>query len=437
MDQLRSVLAPVILTCFSGPDQGKRLAITEIESTMGRSVQCDLLSDDQDVADRHVLFRLQAGKPHCKSVGNASLFVDGHRTQEIGILPGQQLRIGRSLWHLGTAATASKAEGWFEDITGRISSVAGVEKIQGFDAREMFSEVFRSRSDEHVEEHFTVGTPSTTPPLSAVDTTWPKPWVFFKTFTFSVLVYVCFVFAVKEFHNPKLLPGLIMTGTFLIPVSLLIFFFEMNVLRNVSLYQVVKLVMLGGIMSLILSLFLFQWTDLGTWLGAMSAGIVEEVGKAAALLLVINKTKYRWTLNGLLFGAAVGTGFSAFESAGYALLTGLSYGQEAMLQVITLRGLLSMLGLHVVWTSMVGAALWRARGDQVFSIEILKDPKFVRIFILAMSLHMAWNAPFNLPFFFKYIILGFVAWVVNLALIQTGLREVRLAQDVAKTSQAA
>jgi RsiW-degrading membrane proteinase PrsW (M82 family) len=301
----------------------------------------------------------------------------------------------------------------------------------------MFSEVFRSRSDEHVEEHFTVGTPSTTPPLSAVDTTWPKPWVFFKTFTFSVLVYVCFVFGVEEFHNPKLLPGLIMTGTFLIPVSLLIFFFEMNVPRNVSLYQVVKLVMLGGIMSLILSLFLFQWTDLGTGLGAMSAGIVEEVGKAAALLLVINKTKYRWTLNGLLFGAAVGTGFSAFESAGYALLTGLSYGQEAMLQVITLRGLLSMLGLHVVWTSMVGAALWRARGDQPFSLEILKDPKFVRIFLLAISLHMAWNAPFNLPFYVKYIVLGFVAWVVNLALIQAGLREVRLAQDMAKTSQAA
>ncbi len=54
-----------------------------------------------------------------------------------------------------------------------------------------------------------------------------------------------------------------------------------------------------------------------------------------------------------------------------------------------------------------------------------------------MSLHMAWNAPFNLPFFFKYVILGFVAWVVNLALIQAGLREVRLAQDAAKTSQAA
>jgi hypothetical protein len=33
--------------------------------------------------------------------------------------------------------------------------------------------------------------------------------------------------------------------------------------------------------------------------------------------------------------------------------------------------------------------------------------------------------------------LGFVAWVVNLALIQAGLREVRVAQDVVKASQAA
>ncbi len=243
------LLPPSYLPVFAGPDQGKCLAFKETGSTLGCSVQCDLLSDDQEVADRHVLFQLQGGKLLCRAVGPAAMFLDGHRMQETGIVPGQQWRIGRSLWQIAGTGSSSRVEGWLEDITGRISSVAGVEKIQGFDAREMFSEVFRARLNEHVEEHFTVGTASTTPPLSAVDTTWPKPWVFFKTFTFSVLVYVCFVFALQQFHNPKLLPGLIMTGTFLIPVSLLIFFFEMNVLRNVSLYQVVKLVMLGGILD--------------------------------------------------------------------------------------------------------------------------------------------------------------------------------------------
>jgi RsiW-degrading membrane proteinase PrsW (M82 family) len=205
----------------------------------------------------------------------------------------------------------------------------------------------------------------------------------------------------------------------------------MNVLRNISLYQIVKMVMFGGITSLILSLFLFKWTNLDSWMGAMSAGIIEETGKALALLIVVTNPRYRTTLNGLLFGAAVGTGFSAFESAGYALMAGLSGGESAMLHIITVRGLLSMLGLHIVWTSMVGAALWRIRGNRPFSIEMLYDPRFLRIFGLAVALHMLWNAPFSLPFYLKYIALGFVAWVLNLALIQIGLKEVKALQEEA------
>ena len=84
MDQLRSIPTPVVLTCFSGPDQGKRLALSGNTSTLGRSPQCDLLSDDRDVAERHVVFELQGGQPLCKAIDNAPLFVDGQRTQEVG-----------------------------------------------------------------------------------------------------------------------------------------------------------------------------------------------------------------------------------------------------------------------------------------------------------------------------------------------------------------
>jgi RsiW-degrading membrane proteinase PrsW (M82 family) len=428
----------LILTCIAGPDCGKRFAIRTQPLVLGQSSECEVVSDDPDVAGRHARFWTDGLHTRCQPVDEAAVFLDGHRIKEAMVLPQQQIRIGRSIWQFadGRPQTGARFDGWLDDLSGRISSVAGVERIEGFSARDMFSEVFRSRTDEDVEEYFTVGTPATTPPLHQVETSWPKPWVFFKTFTLSVVVYLAFVFAMKEFNNPKLIPGLIMTGAFLIPVSLLIFFFEMNVVRNVSLYQVVKLVLLGGVISLILSLFLFKWTDLSSWLGAMSAGIVEEVGKAAALLLVVNNLRYRWTLNGLLFGAAVGTGFSAFESAGFALLSALSYGQEAMLDIITLRGLLSMLGLHVIWTSMVGGALWRVRGTKSFSIELVREPKFVRVFLLAVGLHMIWNAPFTLPFYLKYIALGFVAWVVNLGLIQVGLKEIREAQPQVRVATA-
>lgn len=423
----------LFFVCISGPDQGKRFAVKDGEVVMGRSLQCDVLSDDQDVAERHAGFVLTDGRLVCRAL-QGSLFLDGQRCAETTIIPKQQLRMGRSLWQLDGHGAAPEKPWWVEGFSDRISSMAGVDKIQGFDARDMFSEVLKSRTDDEIEEYFTVGTPSTTPPLESVDTKWPKPWVFFKTFTLSAIVFLGFVFAFKEFQNVNLIPGLIMTGSFLMPISLLIFYFEMNVLRNVSLYQVVKLFLLGGITSLIFSLFLFKWTNLISWMGAMSGGIVEETGKAAALFLIINNLKYRATLNGLLFGAAVGAGFAAFESSGYALWYGMQGGMnvDAMLDTITLRGFLSLLGGHTLWTSMVGAALWRARGERKFRFEMVRDPRFLRIFGLAVVLHTLWNSPIALPFYFKYIMLGFVAWVVNLALIQGGLMEVRTFQQQAR-----
>jgi hypothetical protein len=49
----------VFLVCIAGPDHGKRLAIREGETLLGRSTQCHVvLSDDQGVAERHINFIL-------------------------------------------------------------------------------------------------------------------------------------------------------------------------------------------------------------------------------------------------------------------------------------------------------------------------------------------------------------------------------------------
>jgi RsiW-degrading membrane proteinase PrsW (M82 family) len=168
-------------------------------------------------------------------------------------------------------------------------------------------------------------------------------------------------------------------------------------------------------------------------MGAVGVGLIEESGKAAALLLVINKLKYRWTLNGMLFGAAIGAGFAAFESAGYAYSIGVDMGNNAMLHSITKRGVLSVCGGHVLWAALVGGALWRVRGDEQFRWEMLKDARFLRVFALCAGMHAIWDSPFSLPFYLKYIALGFVAWVALLSLIQSGLRQIRAAQTSGAT----
>jgi RsiW-degrading membrane proteinase PrsW (M82 family) len=254
--------------------------------------------------------------------------------------------------------------------------------------------------------------------------------MFMRALFFAALLYGGFHFLWNFFHNENLLPGLILTGSFAVPIATLVFFFEMNVPRNVSLYQMLKLVLLGGVASLAISLLLFDLTALHSVFGASSAGIVEEAGKLLALVWLAgrsNNERYRFTLNGLLFGAAVGTGFAAFESAGYAFRVGLHDSVDAMFENIVLRGVLAPAG-HIVWTALAGAALWKVKRDRRFAWDMLSDASFMRVFALVAGLHFIWNLPFELPFYAKFIVLGFVAWTAALAFIQHGLREIRQEQ---------
>jgi RsiW-degrading membrane proteinase PrsW (M82 family) len=277
-----------------------------------------------------------------------------------------------------------------------------------------------------MEAYFAVGTPTTTPRLEEVNTSWPRPWLFVKIFVLVALAYLGLSFAYSTFNNDRLLPGLMMMGAFVMPFTLLIFFFEVNVLRNVPLYQILKMLFLGGVLSLFVALVLLTWANPNdSWAGAAVVGVMEEAGKVAALLLIVNKLKYRWTLNGMLFGAAVGAGFAGFESAGYAYDMGL--------QTITQRGLLCICGGHVLWCALEGAALWRVRGERKFEWSMLQDIRFLRVYGLCAAMHALWDAPFNLPLNLKYIGLGFVVWVAVLSMIQVGLKQIREAQATGAT----
>lgn len=295
----------------------------------------------------------------------------------------------------------------------------------------MFSEVFARHSSQEVEDYFIVGTSRTTPDIDVVDPSWPRPWVFFRVFVSVLVVYLALLAAWNQYGNLYLVPGLIMVGSFAVPLSMIIFFVEINVRKNVSLYQVVRLVFAGGVLALVLSLVIYSVTDalkLG-WLGAPIAGLVEEPGKLLALLLVINSPRHRHILNGLLFGAAIGAGFAAFESAGYALRVGLE-DAEAMKDTIMSRGMLSPFG-HIAWTAMCAAALWKVMGSEKFRFSMLKDMRFLRVFAIAVALHATWNWSFNLPFYGKYLILGVVAWIIIIALIQAGLKQLREEKEAA------
>ena len=360
-------------------------------------------------------------------------------------------------------------EGLSGSIHAKVASAIGIEKLKGFRLSELFAEVFARHSREEVEDYFTTGTEKSTPSILEVNASWPKPWLFMRMAISSLVLFFLFWAGWKQFTNPNLLPGLMMVGSFAIPISTLVLFMELNVRRNVSLYMVVRLAFLGGILSLLITSVIDNLAESGllpnseylSWMGASSAGPMEETAKVLAMVVVARAAKYKYKLNGLLVGAAVGVGFAAFESMGYALTfftngtiggtietiateqsqdldvaknLGFLQGADAMLNVVIVRGILSPLG-HIVWSAIAGCALWRVIKGQEFNWRMLCDEKFIRLLLVPVFLHMVWNSPFQLPLYGKYLLVGVVGWFVCLSLVQEGLREITAEQLEARKLQ--
>lgn len=318
-----------------------------------------------------------------------------------------------------------------QEISDKITNNLGLEKIESFSLPTFFSEAFRRHDSDEVENLLSVGTRKTTPIPNVGMGIMPSPWIFLRALTGAIIAYLIFLSAWNSYENIYLIPGLIIVGSFAVPFSVLILFFELNTPKNISIFKVVQFVVVGGSMSLFVSLLLFDITSLTSYFGAAAAGFIEESGKLAVLLMLIRFSKsnrYRYLLNALLLGAAVGTGFAAFESAGYALRIGF-ISSEVMMDNMQLRGAMAPFS-HIIWTAIAASAFWMARPHYTTIWYTLFSFRFLKIFLIPVSLHFVWNLPFEGPFMIKYIILGFVGWVVVISLVQEGLKEIlNIARD--------
>ncbi len=125
-----------------------------------------------------------------------------------------------------------------------------------------------------------------------------------------------FNLALNEWNNQNLVPGSLFTGCFAIPFCVAIFFFEMNIKRDMPFFEIIKGFLLGGIFSLIITLLLSEYATLVK--AAWWAGFTEEPAKLIATIMIIRPMYRRGSvLQGMAMGCAVGAGFAAFETAGY------------------------------------------------------------------------------------------------------------------------
>lgn len=428
-------ISALVLECIDGKDDHLKIDL--------QSTQTIVLSST-DGENRTVIKELeQLGGAVVFTNSNGKLFVDatdcpvpvkinGNMVTKNELRLNDVLRIGNSIWRITPPLQQHQTVSTtVTNIRKGFSNIIGLEELKDFKLQQIFSQVFKKHSLAEMEDQLITGTYNNTPALTDIETSWAKPWLFSRMLLISIAISVLMIIGFRTFENPNLVPGLMFIGSFAVPVSTLIFFLEMNAPRNISVFMVMALAFLGGVTSLFIALILFDKLDfLSNIMHASAAGIIEETAKVLVVVLIVGRfTRYKWILNGLLFGAAIGMGFAAFESAGYAYR---SASFDGMVDNLILRGLLSPF-MHIVWTANASAALWMVKGDRKFSWNMFGDMRFLRVLFSSMILHMIWNADFGIlpiPVFLdvKYLILGVLAWIICFRLVQAGLKQLNEAR---------
>jgi RsiW-degrading membrane proteinase PrsW (M82 family) len=193
--------------------------------------------------------------------------------------------------------------------------------------------------------------------------------------------------------NPIYIPSLLLLGAAVVPVTFITLIRELEVSSRISLAQVIVGVVLGGVIGTVVAgqLEYEAVRHLGS-LPTPLIGLIEESSKLAipAMMLV---GRGALGVDGLILGVAVGSGFAALETMGYAFVTLLSAGGslQPVTDILMLRAVASP-GGHAAWTGLAAAAL--------FSVSRAGHRwwgwlRFLLVFACAISLHAAWDATAN------------------------------------------
>jgi RsiW-degrading membrane proteinase PrsW (M82 family) len=191
-------------------------------------------------------------------------------------------------------------------------------------------------------------------------------------------------------------PTLILTGSFLVPVSMVMFALTRKGEEQLPKELLLMGFVLGGALGVVVAgtveTYLLPNED-GTFL---FVGIIEELTKGGIVLLVGSRLSDRRPRHGMVLGATVGAGFAAFESAGYAFTALVKHQDEHpvlnILQTEISRALLSPFG-HITWTALFGGALFAAcSADGRFRVS----RGLVGTVLGVICLHWAWDASYGI-----------------------------------------
>ncbi len=238
-------------------------------------------------------------------------------------------------------------------------------------------------------------------------------------------------------QNLNLYPTVILIGNFLIPIVFVVFLYDHQHISALKLDSVAIAFCIGGVLgvlgaSVLESILLPTSTNPDQGLGfgsALLVGLIEEGCKILVVVFFARRMQHTSAMDGLLLGGAVGMGFAALESTGYAFTTLLLNQNHILTSISTtvLRGLLAPFG-HGTWTAILGAVLFnQSSRNNRFRITI----PLIGAYLFVSLLHALWDGlpntiyliiPPGIPISLTIIVLSIIGLIALIILYTRAAR---------------
>ena len=190
--------------------------------------------------------------------------------------------------------------------------------------------------------------------------------------------------------NPHLLPGMVLVGSLVVPVTFLTYLWARPGRQHLTLPAALVAALAGGCASIALAAGLEQLALARADLSTPVVAVVEEAAKLGVTAALLSLVVHRTARDGLLMGAACGAGFAVVETLGYAFVDYLQPGggMRALDNDLLWRSLFAP-ATHLTWAALTGSAWgyaasrrWRWPGFALLAAT----------FLLATTLHVVWDS---------------------------------------------
>jgi RsiW-degrading membrane proteinase PrsW (M82 family) len=217
-------------------------------------------------------------------------------------------------------------------------------------------------------------------------------WRWAAVFFSGLILWILSIVVTELTGNPTLIPTVVLLGSFLVPATAVVFYLDHAPSATITAQRVFFAFAYGGVVGVLAASVLEAWLLQDGPFVYLGVGLIEEFAKVLVLLFAAIGIRRYTMRDGIILGAAVGFGFAAFESAGYALNELFTPFGPSLTNVVyaeVLRGVLAPVG-HGLWTGLLGGALFAAAATSG-RLAVLA-PRFIGLFLAVSALHALWDS---------------------------------------------